>query len=168
MGRRRGTRIDTIAALDMETMRPMYGFGAQHFGPIAKAMGVRFPSGAGGYNGTVLPANNTETLVATSTPLILPFDNAIVFLLMMLNILAGTGTTSISLSIRLGPLITSPLLGAPFVHTLAAGNSASIPLNTQHNSAGAAGPLQYSMTVIQTGATAAGTVNLASVMAFAL
>src|SRR5437588_8247747 len=79
-----------------------------------------------------------------------------------LNITAGAGTTAVVVRVRQGAnTTTGTVVGVAETDTLAAAASGSIPfdfidLTNQYLSS------QYSLTVQQTGGTAAGTVNLAS------
>lgn len=76
-----------------------------------------------------------------------------------MNVTAGTGTTAVVIACRRGAnTTTGAVVGQKLTHTLAAGNSASIPFefldaisSTEVNG--------YSITIQQTGGTAAGTVN---------
>jgi hypothetical protein len=168
MGRRRGTRIDTIAALDMETMRPMFGFGSQHFGPIAKAMGVRFPSVATNTFIGPLPANANETVVLTTPPLTLPLDGATVILPWMAYLTTGTGTTSIAYRIRRGTTTAGVLLNQnPWFFTSGPGNGLTVG-GWYFDTPGAVAGQQYSLTIVQSAATAAAVWGDGALMAFAL
>jgi hypothetical protein len=130
-------------------------------------MGVRFPFV---FTGTVLnplPASAVETLFFTTPPFSPAFDFAVILVEAFLAITAGTGTTSVSISIRRGTLVTSPTLLGLTPFTVAAGNSAMLRIVAQDTS----GPLanvQYSMTVVQTGATAAGVANAGLLWAYSL
>lgn len=132
-------------------------------------MGVRFPSVQSNTFIGPLPANNTETVILTTPPLTISLDFATVFLLWACNIVSGTGTTSLSFRLRRGTTITGALVtpAAFWTHTLAAANSADLSGN-YFDIPGAVGGQQYSLTIIQTGATAAGTFNDGSLIAFAL
>lgn len=79
-----------------------------------------------------------------------------------LNVLAGTGTTAVVIRVRQGAnTTTGTVVGVAETATLAAAASASIPFDfvdatNQFLSS------QYTLTIQQTGGTAAGTVNLAT------
>jgi hypothetical protein len=168
MGRRRGTRIDSIAALDMETMRPMFGFGAQHFGPIARAMGVRFPSAFSNTFIGPLPANATETVVCTTPPLTLPLDGATVILLWLFSYTAGTGNTTTGMLLRRGTTIAGALVNAATNSGQAVPTGPDILSGCYFDTPGAVAGQQYSLTIQQFGASAAGTFRDVALLAFAL
>jgi hypothetical protein len=168
MGRRHGTRIDSIAALDMETMRPMFGFGAQHFGPIAKAMGVRFPSIATNTFIGPLPANATETVVLTTPLLTLPIDGAQIFLFWCGCINAGTGTTVITYRIRRGTTAAGANIALGVWTQLTTVGNAAMLSGCYFDTPGIVAGQQYSLTAAQTGATAAGVWIDGALLAFAL
>lgn len=130
-------------------------------------MGVRNQATVSGAALNVLPANATETLIVTTGPISPVVDNAILLIWVVAAITAGTGTTSLSLNLRRGPLVTSPSVTGPLVHTLAAGNSALMSFFTQDPGLTNA-EVQYSLTIIQTGATAAGVNNGCAIYAVCL
>lgn len=78
-----------------------------------------------------------------------------------INFTAGTGTTAVVVRCRQTNLVTGTQVGASCTVTLAAGNSATIPVDfidaTQYINQAAGG--QYVITIQQTGGTANGTVN---------
>lgn len=131
-------------------------------------MGVRFPSVASTTFIGPLPATAAETVILTS-PLLNPTqDNAQVFILWACDILAGTGTTALVFRIRRGTTAAGALVNAAaWTHTLAAGNTAVLN-GVYPDVPGAIAGQQYSLTVSQTGATAAGTFNDGSLLVFAL
>lgn len=123
-------------------------------------MGSRFPSVVTTAPVNPLPANATETVFFTTPQITLPFDSTIVWVFTSLFILAGTGVTALVFHIRRGTLITSQdISGGGFTHTLAAGNNAAINVSIPDLAPGPSAPV-YSLTIIQTGATAASTVNV--------
>lgn len=131
-------------------------------------MGVRFPSQVTNAIISGLPASATETIIFTTGPLVLPYDNALVLINWSASILAGTGTTSLTYQIRRGPLLSAPsIFASSWVFTLTAGNSA-VMSGFYFDSPGPATALQYSLTVVQNGATAAGTLRDGAVAAFVL
>lgn len=131
-------------------------------------MGVRFNSIASTTFVGPLPASAVETVILT-TPLLNPaLDFSQVFILWACDILAGTGTTALVFRLRRGTTAAGALVNAAaWTHTLAAGNSAVVT-GCYPDSPGAIAGQQYSLTVSQTGATAAGTFNDGSLIAFAL
>ena len=77
-----------------------------------------------------------------------------------LNVTAGTSATAVVIRCRAGNGVGGALIGSALTHTLAAGNSASIPydfLDTNFTDPGQS----YTITVAQTSASVAGTVNQA-------
>ena len=115
-------------------------------------------------NAAVNTGTNTETTVL-STPMpdvVEPVDHG-VLVSGSLNITAGTGTTAVVVKVRQG-VGTGGTQVASMTVTLAAGNSASIPFSVLDLAPGA-NPGRYTVTVTQTGGTAAGTVNQATVRA---
>lgn len=76
-----------------------------------------------------------------------------------LNVTAGTGTTAVVVKVRQGSGTGGTQVGPSFTVTLAAGASTTIPVEVE-DTASVSG-LQYTVTVTQTGGTAAGTVNYA-------
>lgn len=76
----------------------------------------------------------------------------------MLNLLAGTGTTAVVIRVRKGAnTTTGTIVGAARTHTLAATNSASVPVSELDTTPGANNV--YTVTVQQTGGAAAGNAN---------
>lgn len=131
-------------------------------------MGVRFPSVFSTTFVGPLPANATETVICTTPPLTLPLDFAQVNLHWFFSILTGTGTTSLGYQIRRGTTTGgTALLGASQVQTIAAatnGLSGGCAVDTP----GAVAGQQYSLTIVQTGATAAGAAGFVCLIAYAL
>ena len=131
-------------------------------------MGVRFPSVASNTFIGPLPASVAETIVLTTPPLTLPLDFSQVFLFWFANMTAGTGTNTLSFRIRRGTTLTGALLGAPpWSIAIAAGN-AGFHSGCYIDTPGAVAGQQYSLTVVQTTATAAGTWADGNLVAFAL
>lgn len=131
-------------------------------------MGVRFATALNTLPIQVLPPSNAETIVWTTSPLGLTQDAALVLILGDVAMTIGTGTTALIFQIRRGPLITSPLIGGTTVtQTVVAGNSQFIPYFTGDVNSGVAVP-QYSLTIQQTGATAAGVISAGTLFAFVL
>lgn len=81
----------------------------------------------------------------------------------VLNILAGTGTTAVQVRVRAGNnTLTGAQIGPTMTHTLAAAATAQVPFEVVDTTLVQAGA-QYTVTVQQVGASANGTVNLATV-----
>jgi hypothetical protein len=117
---------------------------------------------------TALPASAAETALI-STPVLqgaLPgaFGQPVVApqpvkVSGVLNITAGTGTTAVVIRVRQGVGTGGAVVGAAQTVTLAAGNSASVPFSIEDTTGALEAGTAYTVTVSQTGATAAGTVN---------
>lgn len=131
-------------------------------------MGVRIGSVSSAAQTNPPPASNVETVICTLPGLSLAVDNAQVLLFSSVSILAGVGVTSITLTIRRGPLVTSPAVTPGMVHTLAAGASALLSFAAFDAVAGVFAGLQYCLTLIQTGATGASTLALQTLLAIVL
>ena len=131
-------------------------------------MGVRFPSVQTNTFIGPLPASAAETVLCTTPPLSLPLDFAVVFLFWTFALTAGTGTTSVSFNIRRGPTITGALVTPnTWAQAIAAGALGLMSGNV-FDAPGAVGGQQYSLTMTQNGATAAGTPGNVGLLAFAL
>ncbi len=131
-------------------------------------MGVRFPSIASSTFVGPLPASAAETVILTTPPLNISLDFSQIFLQWACDILAGTGTTALVFRLRRGTTAAGTLINAAaWTHTLAAGNSAVLS-GAYFDTPGAVAGQQYSLTVSQTGAAAAGTFNDGALLAFAL
>jgi hypothetical protein len=120
-------------------------------------MGVRFPSVASNTFIGPLPANANETAILTTPPINEPIDNAQVVLLWFASIFAGTSVTSHVFRIRRGVGVLGTVIQVGvWTDTLAA-------TNTKNSSGwyfdfpGVVAGQQYTLTVVQTAATAAGT-----------
>lgn len=114
------------------------------------------------------PANNTETIVLTTGPVNLAVDNANVLLVWFFSILAGTGVTQIITQIRRGTQVSSPRVGIssfPSPATAAVSTSYS---GCYVDTPGVVAAVQYTATIVQTGATAASSWNDGCLMAFVL
>jgi hypothetical protein len=119
-------------------------------------MGVRFPSVAVTGVGNALPASSAETVVYTTPPINEPIDNAQVMLFWSYTLLAGTGTTAVTFKLRRGLLVTSPLIHVNnFSNPLAAAAN-GIFAGCYADNPGIVAGVQYSLTIVQTGATANG------------
>jgi hypothetical protein len=131
-------------------------------------MGVRFPSVVTNTFVGPLPANANETVVATLPPLTLPLDGATVFISYSCDLTPGASVTSHVFRLRRGTTVVSALVNfANFVSTVTAG-ARLMSSGFYFDNPGAVGPVQYSLTVVQTAATGAGVFNDVAMMAFAL
>lgn len=131
-------------------------------------MGVRFPSVFS--NSIVNPAISTtaETVIATTPPFSPPIDAAQVIIHVVCSITIGTAGATLTLTIRRGPLVTSPLVQ---VHqpgiTVVAGNTLGFGA-FYVDTPGAVGGQQYSLTATVGSATGNSTVLDAAILAMAL
>lgn len=131
-------------------------------------MGVRFPSVSSTTFVGPLPANATETVILTTPPLTLSLDFAQVFLIWLACIITGASTTSLGYRIRRGTSIAGAFIGAiVWQQTNVAGNFVNMS-GAYVDTPGAIAAQQYSLTVVQVGATAAGSYQDGSLLAFAL
>ena len=116
----------------------------------------------------VATGTNTETPVATISPAVAvasPSGEGVT-VSGVVNITAGTGTTAVVVRVRRGVDATGSQVGQAATHTLAAGASASIPFcNLDAAASALSGTDQWTVTVQQTGGTAAGTVNYVTINA---
>ena len=168
MAKRRGTWINTKVVSDIETGRILKRVGGKYVGAIAQAMGVRFPSAFSTTFVGPLPANATETVVLTTPALTLPLDSAPVFFMWCAEINAGTGTTVFAFRIRRGTTTAGAFIGLQPWNLLASVGNAPMQSGCYVDTPGAVGGQQYSLTVVQTGATVAGVWNDGALLAFAL
>jgi len=161
-------RVNTKVVTDILTGAVIERKSYQHFGAIARAMGVRLASVFSTAFIGPLPATAAETLVLTTGPLGLTEDNAAVILLWFGCVLAGTSVTSHVWRVRRGPLVTSPLVNAnPWQNAaIAAAQTCSAGVYVD-NAAGVSAPV-YSLTVVQTAASAAGTFEDGCLLAVVL
>lgn len=131
-------------------------------------MGVRFPSVQSNTFIGPLPASAVETVVLTTPPLTIPLDFATIFLLWDAEINGGTSTTAFGYSIRRGTTVAGPLVQASGRFVTAVVGSARTCSGVAFDVPGAVAGQQYSLTVVQQGAAAAGVWNDGYLIAFAL
>lgn len=131
-------------------------------------MGVRFPSVFTNTFIGPLPANATETVLCT-TPLLTPsLDGAPIFLQWFCTILAGASVTGHTFRIRRGTTSGGVFVGAgSWVDVAAAGVQRNHSGN-YNDLPGAISGQQYSLTLVQTAATGAGTLTDVYMLAFSL
>jgi len=120
-------------------------------------MGVRFPSVASTTFVGPLPATAAETVVCTSPPFTPPLDAAQIFIHWFFALSAGAGTTSYSIRIRRGTTTGGIQLNANQWALAATPAIADFMSGCYIDNPGAVSGLQYSLTVMQAGATGAGT-----------
>lgn len=131
-------------------------------------MGVRFPSVFSTTFIGPLPASAAETVICTTPPLSPSLDFASILLFWTFALLAGTGTASVSMAIRRGTTVAGvTITPGSFVQILAAGQNGNVS-GSWADTPGAVAGQQYSLTITQNGATAAGTPGNVALIAFAL
>ena len=131
-------------------------------------MGVRFPSVATTTFVGPLPANATETVVLTTPPINEPIDNAQVIILWCAMIQSGTATTVLSYRLRRGTTTGGAALGLTVWNQPAVVGSAFMVGGVYPDNPGIVAGQQYTLTVIQTAATGAGTWNDGCLIAMVL
>lgn len=102
------------------------------------------------------PALAAETILLTLPPSISLPQGVQVVLEGMVQLQAGTATTSVVIRCRRGAALTGALVGAALTHTLAAGANACIAFQFSDTPGEVAGQ-QYVVTAQQTAATGNGT-----------
>lgn len=120
-------------------------------------MGVR---NASVFTNTIIgsPALAAETIIATTGPLGLFTDNAQVLLFAFIELTIGTSGTGLTLNLRRGSLVTSPLVNVGQATTVVAGNKIRSGL-VYADFPGVAAGLQYTLTATITAGAAASTVT---------
>lgn len=131
-------------------------------------MGVRYPSVFSNTFIGPLPASAAETIVCTTPPLTLPLDGATVFLLWTFSVIAGTGNIFNSFNIRRGTTLAGTAVNAGAQAGPATAASGAMYSGAYFDTPGGVAGQQYTLTVQQGGATAAGTFRDVSMLAFAL
>lgn len=131
-------------------------------------MGVRFATVFSTTLANALPATNAETVILTAGPINLAVDNAPVFLFWSANITPGTSVTAHSFLLRRGTTTvgTSVAPGSWVTPT-----TATVTISSSGwyvDSPGVAAALFYSLTLVQTAATAAGVAGNLSLLAMVL
>ena len=131
-------------------------------------MGARFPSAFTTNALTNVPASGAETVILTTSPLTLPFDGTIVFLVWYCSQTIGTGTTAGTVRIRRGTAASAPAVTPVAVPlTVVAGNLFAFSGVNVDVIPGPTQP-QYSLTLTGTGTTGAWTNQDQALLAFAL
>ena len=131
-------------------------------------MGVRFPTVSTTTFIGPLPANANETIVLTTPGLTLPLDNAQVILLWRAVLVSGVGTNAFIWRIRRGTSLTGALVMASSDVMAVGSNATQSSSGFYVDTPGAVGGQQYTLTISENGATAAGTWNDGCLMAFVL
>jgi len=166
--RKVGQRINTKVVSDILTGEILERRSYMHFGKIARAMGVRLATVFSTTFIGPLPANATETLVLTTGPISMALDNAQVILLWFACILAGTSVTSHVFRIRRGTTTAGAALNANPWQNAAIAAAQTTSSGVYVDSPGVVAGQQYSLTVVQTAATVAGTFEDGCLMAIVL
>jgi len=132
-------------------------------------MGVRFPSVFTNTFIGPLPANATETVIATTPPLTITLDFAQVLLFWACSFsVVGASVTSHSFRIRRGTTAAGTVVFvATFANNATAGGF-STTSGVYADTPGAVAGQQYSLTVAQNAATGAGTINDLALIAMTL
>jgi hypothetical protein len=131
-------------------------------------MGVRLPSGGNQVLQNALPANNAETIVLTSQLINITLEFQPVLIFWYISIQAGASTTSIGVKLRRGITTAGVQLnGLNAGITLTAGQAQNLT-GCWIDTPGAVAGIQYSIGIVQTGATAAGTMLDQSILVMAL
>jgi hypothetical protein len=130
-------------------------------------MGVRFPS----VQSNVLINNNSSTnveqVIVTTPPLTLPLDFAAVVLFWYIIHTVGATAAGFTVRLRRGTTVGGTVINVATQQTAAAGNNA-VSSGFYFDTPGAVAGQQYSLTLIDNGSTAGGTIQDASLLAFAL
>lgn len=82
-----------------------------------------------------------------------------------LDFSTGTGVTGVTINVRRGPLVTSPLVGGVGPIAIAASTRGKFTFAITDTQAGEQAGLQYTVTIVQAAATGNGTGNLCYVRA---
>lgn len=131
-------------------------------------MGARFPSVFTTTFIGPLPANANETVVLTTPPFTPALDGVAIFLLWFGCLTAGATVTQLSWRIRRGTTVSGAVVGAnPWANNVTAGNFVNNS-GWYIDTPGAVGGQQYTLTVVQSGASGAGAWQDGAFIAFAL
>lgn len=130
-------------------------------------MGVRFGSALAGPLVTTLPSSGAETIVCTTSVLVTPNDSAAIFIAYFVNLLIGTGTTSVNILLRRGASLTIPIVtNSGISQSVTAGSTSMI--SGSYVDLPFSGASQYSLSVQGTGTTGASTVYDAALLVYIL
>jgi hypothetical protein len=115
------------------------------------------------YGTTDTPVVTTaETAAVTSDPITPSTDGSELTISGVINITTGTSTTAVVVRVRRGVGVSGALVGETESQTIAAGASGNISYEVTDFPGAVAGQ-QYTASVVQTAATANGTINNASI-----
>jgi hypothetical protein len=130
-------------------------------------MGVRFGSQYSTVQQNALPANANETILYITGPLVIATDNAVVSLGWFADMVAGTGSVIFEFIIRRGTTLTAPAVSAFAWWQFSVPGSAYLMAGNYVDSPGG-GAVPYCLTVVQAGATGAGTLVDGCLLAYVL
>lgn len=130
-------------------------------------MGVRFPSVQSNTFVGPLPASAVETVVVTSPPFTPPLDSAVILILWHFVLTAGASVTSHTFKLRRGATTAGVQVNQLISQTTPAGGF-NIVSGWYFDQPTAVTGQQYSLTIIQTGATGAGIAADQAILVFAL
>ncbi len=121
-------------------------------------MGVRWPTAFSTtiINGTLV--TTAETIMATSPPINLTQDGALVLLFWQIEGVLGVGATAFQIRLRRGTLVTSPLVNVNGGQTLAASTN-FLSGGAYPDSPGIVAEQQYTLTCQQVSATGNASIN---------
>lgn len=165
---RRSLRINEKVVTDILTGEVLERKSYQHFGAIARAMGVRLASVFTTTFIGPLPASAVETIVLTTGAISEAVDNAPILIFWFASILTGTANTQLQFRLRRGTALTGALVGTPPWTNTAGAAIQSIASGVYVDSPGVVAGQQYTLTVVQASATGAGTWNDGCLLAMVL
>lgn len=131
-------------------------------------MGVRLPSVFSNAFVGPLPASVAETVILVSPPISEPIDNAQILIFWACSILPGTSVTAHQFRVRRGNGITGALVTASVWTDATTAAISTTSAGVYFDAPGAVAGQQYSLTVVQGGATGAGTFNDGCILAMVL
>jgi hypothetical protein len=158
----RRTRPTTYAEIDELLLRHARRL------PAPMAMGIRNATAITNTFVGPLPASNTETVVLTTPPIQPCPDNSFVFLAWQATIVAGTSCTSLSYQIRRGTTTSGALVSVNPWKSVAIATDSYTAGGFYFDLPGVVAGQQYSLTVIQGAASAAGTWQDGALIAMVL
>jgi len=136
--------------------------------PVPMMMGVRNATAITNTFVGPLPATAAETVILTTGPIQPAPDNSFVFLAWQATILAGTSVTSHVFRIRRGTTAGGTLIGAVGWQNAAIAAAQTTTGGFYFDLPGVVAGQQYSLTVVQTTASAAGTFEDGALIAMVL
>jgi len=161
-------RINTKIVSDILTGEVLERRSFEHIGKIARAMGVRLASVFTTTFVGPLPATAAETVILTTGGLGLFADNAQVILLWFACILAGTSVTSHVFRIRRGTTTAGTAVNVNPWQNAAIAVAQTTSCGVYTDTPGVVAGQQYSLTVVQSAASVAGTFEDGCLLAIVL